>query len=283
MTSPRNSKASKPRFKRISKSWEEFWAEFWRIRLVQEDEAVAWKNRQVVDFCWDVLRLKKGMTLLDLGCGAGFQARLFAERGVRVHGIDISRKLTDFAAAQSRKQGLSATFEAADMRTFAASATYDRVVVLGMSFGFGTDDENRASLRNIHRSTKPGGMILLTGQHPYSASTHTGPDWMETEEGFLLHRGDFDPITSRLGGFWELARPDGTIVTEGVNPESDGIRCYTIPEMRDLVTGQGFSNPKFYGSWMLPPMEVQWFSMEMITVAERPNGGATIKRRTKAA
>lgn len=270
-------------FRRVEKSWEEFWAEFWRIRLVQDDDAVIWKNQQVLEFCWDVLKLREGMTMLDLGCGAGYQARLFAERGIRVHGIDISKKLTTYAAAQAKKQRVPATFEAADMRTFTVKEPYDRVVVLGMSFGFGTDEENRATLRNIFRSTKPGGKVLLTGQHPYSASTHTGPEWMETNEGFLLHRGEFDPITSRLGGSWELARPDGTVVTEGVNPESDGIRCYSVPEMRDLMIATGFTPPQFYGTWMLPPMDVQWFSMEMITVAEKPKSEAPKKRRTKTA
>ena len=270
-----------PHFKRIEKSWEQFWAEFWRIRLVENDEAVTWKNQQVVEFLWDVLELQPGMTVLDLGCGAGFQARLLAERGIKVHGIEISNKLAQYAAREAKKRKLSATFEAADMRTFAVDKPFDRVVVLGMSFGFGTDEENRATLQNIYRSTKAGGKVLLTGQHPYSASTHTGPEWMETDEGFLLHRGSFDPITSRLGGSWELARPDGTVVTEGENPESDGIRCYTVPEMRDLVLESGFSEPHFYGSWLLPPMEVQWFSMEMITVAEKRRSEDTKKRRLK--
>ena len=270
---------AKPHFKRIERSWEQFWAEFWRIRLVENDEAVIWKNQQVIEFLWEVLELRPGMTLLDLGCGAGFQARLLAERGLIVHGIEISRKLTDYAAREAKKHKLPATFEAADMRTFTVDKLFDRVVVLGMSFGFGTDEENKTTLRNIYHSTKPDGKILLTGQHPYSASTHTGPEWMETDEGFLLHRGEFNPISSRLGGSWELVRPDGTVVTEGENPESDGIRCYSVPEMRDLIFETGFSEPQFYGTWMLPPMEVQWFSMEIITVAQKQKSEDTKKRK----
>ena len=80
-------------------------------------------------------------------------------------------------------------------------------------------------------------------------------------------------ITSRLGGIWELVCPDGTIITEGENPESDGIRCYSVPEMTQLLTDTGFVNPRFYGSWLLPPSELQWFSMEMISLADRPQRG----------
>lgn len=270
---------TKHKFKRIAKDWDEFWAEFWRIRLLGEDDAAEWKNQQVVQFCMNVLDIRDGMTLLDLGCGAGMQARGFAEFGIRVHGIDISPPLIKHAAAAAKHKKLPATFAVGDMRELDFDEPFDRVVVLGMSFGFGTDAENTATLSNIFRAVKPGGKILLTGQHPYSASTHTGPEWVETAEGFLIHHGEFNPITCRLGGMWELVRPDGSVVTEGENPESDGIRCYSVPEIQALLAQAGFTRSRCYGSWMLPPMELQWFSAEMITVAERP---ADRKPRKKA-
>lgn len=273
------SKSTVRQFRRVEKTWDEFWAEFWRIRLVKDDEAVVWKNQQVVEFCMQTLAIEPGMTVLDLGCGAGFQAQLFAEQGVRVHGVDISPPLIKYASSMARKFKLPAQFSVGDMRTFEAAEPFDRVLVLGMSFGFGTDEENVATLQNIWRATKPGGKILITGQHPYSASTHTGPEWVETDEGYLVHQGTFDPMTSRLGGPWELVRPDGTIVTEGDNPESEGIRCYSVPEMTHLLTDMGFVNPRFYGSWLLPPGELQWFSMEMITLADRPGAGTGRRKK----
>ncbi|MDD5087468.1 MAG: class I SAM-dependent methyltransferase [bacterium] len=258
------------KFNVVEKTWDEFWAEFWRIRLIRGDEATAWKDQQVVEFCFEVLGLRPGMTVLDLGCGAGFQARLLAERGIEVHGIDISPPLIRYARRMAKQHRFPATFSVGDMRTFAAETPFDRVVILGMSFGFGTDAENRATLDRLFRSVKPGGKILLTGQHPYAATNHTGPEWLETDDGFLLHRGEFNPITCRLGGWWELVCPDGTNIIEGDNPEADGIRCYTPPELRGMLDQAGFVNPEFYGSWLLPPGEMQWFSSEMITVAEKP-------------
>lgn len=274
-------KSSMRSFTRVQKSWDEFWAEFWRIRLVKDDELVAWKNQQVVDFCFETLKLKPGMRVLDLGCGAGFQALLLAERGLQVHGIDLSKKLTDYAAKIAKQRKLSATFAAGDMRKLSAQEEYDRIVVLGMSFGFGTDAENLQTAKNIYRALKPGGMALITGQHPYSATTQTGPEWMECAEGFLIHRGVFDPLTSRLGGEWELIRPDGTVVTEGANPEADGIRCYGAPEMQNLLEAIGFKGIEFYGSWLLPPSELQWFSPEMITIATKPGSGKGARSRKK--
>lgn len=265
-------------FRFIEKTWDEFWAEFWRIRLVQDDEAHTWKSQQVIEFCQQLLELKSGMRILDLGCGAGFQACQFAELGYVVHGIDITPKLVSYAKRMAKAKKLSATFDVGDMRSFSIEHPYDAVVVLGMSFGFGTDSENRETLRRIFQATKPGGKILLTGQHPYAASQHTGPEWMETADGFLLHHGQFNADTSRLGGHWQLVRPDGTVYTEGENPESDGIRCYAVPELQNLLLDTGFTHPRFYGSWLLPPAELQWFSMEMITFAEKPK--SILKKKT---
>jgi SAM-dependent methyltransferase len=257
-------------FKYAERSWEEFWAEFWRIKLLANDDAALIKNEQVVDVCWHVLELEPGMSVLDLGCGAGMQANLMAERGIEAHGIDISKVLVDYANEQARERGLSARFTVGDMRKFDIDDPYDRVVILGMSFGFGTEAENKQTLRNVAAATKAGGKILLTCQHPYNISSHLGPEWMELEDGFLLHRGEFDPMTCRLGGPWQLAQPDGTVVLEGENPEADGIRCYSVPELRGMLEEAGFTNCEFYGSWFLPPSELQWFSMEMIVAADKP-------------
>jgi SAM-dependent methyltransferase len=210
------------------------------------------------------------MSVLDLGCGAGLQANLLAERGIAAHGIDISKLLVDYATEQARERGLKSTFAVGDMFDFTTDEPYDCVVILGMSFGFGTEEENEATLQNIWKATKPGGKILITGQHPYTVSSHLGPEWLELEDGFLLHRGEFDPQTCRLGGPWQLVRPDGTVVLEGENPEANGIRCYSPPELKRMLNNCGFRNEEFFGSWFLPPSELQWFSMELLVAAAKP-------------
>jgi SAM-dependent methyltransferase len=253
-------------FRRVVKSWDDYWAEFWHVRLMENDAARLMKNQQVATFCREILQLKKGESLLDLGCGAGFQSLLFAEFGLEVLGIDISPPLIAHAKKLAARRQARAHFQVGDMRTISFKSEFDAVVILGCSFGFGDDNENRRTLKNIDRALRPNGRVLLTGQHSYNVSNQIGPEWLETRDGILLHRGEFDARTSRVNGIWELIQPDGTIVTEGDNPEEHGIRCYTVPELEQMFREAGLEATGFYGTWLLPPTPLQWFSDELIAV-----------------
>lgn len=51
------------------------------------------------------------LDVLDVGCGAGTQAMLWAELGHRVHGIDINAELVGIARERARRAALHITFE----------------------------------------------------------------------------------------------------------------------------------------------------------------------------
>jgi 2-polyprenyl-3-methyl-5-hydroxy-6-metoxy-1,4-benzoquinol methylase len=68
---------------------------------------------QEVDHLVRVLALLPGMRVLDVGCGPGRHAHELARRGIEVHGVDISRRFVDLAAAAAPH---GATFEVLDAR-----------------------------------------------------------------------------------------------------------------------------------------------------------------------
>src|ERR1700751_2894870 len=57
--------------------------------------------------------LKKGASVLDVGCGQGFFSYLFSRNGMRVHGIDMSG--TGIRAAQRLYGHLGITFAVSDI------------------------------------------------------------------------------------------------------------------------------------------------------------------------
>jgi cyclopropane-fatty-acyl-phospholipid synthase len=75
------------------------------------------------------MELKKGMKILELGCGFGSFAKYAAGKyGVSVTGINVSKE--QLAFAESSSQGLPVKFILDDYRN--ARGTYDRVVSIGL-------------------------------------------------------------------------------------------------------------------------------------------------------
>src|SRR6187431_3553070 len=66
-------------------------------------------TQQEVGFLVEALGLEPGMRVLDVGCGPGRHAHALAERGITVHGVDISQAFVDLAV--ERAPSALVTFE----------------------------------------------------------------------------------------------------------------------------------------------------------------------------
>jgi 2-polyprenyl-6-hydroxyphenyl methylase/3-demethylubiquinone-9 3-methyltransferase len=55
--------------------------------------------------------MKTQLDVADIGCGAGTQSRLWAERGHRVYGVDVNEPLIRLAEKRAAEQGLDIKFE----------------------------------------------------------------------------------------------------------------------------------------------------------------------------
>ena len=97
--------------------------------------------------------------ILDVPCGIGRHARAFAEVGYEVVGVDISAE----ALAKARDGAPpETTFLHHDMRDLDdLDSDFDAVVCLWQSFGWSSDDGNRAVLASMARRLRPGGRLLL--------------------------------------------------------------------------------------------------------------------------
>ena len=115
-----------------------------------------------VDFLLERGFVKKGDSVLDLGCGVGRHAVALAKRGVAVHGVDFSKTL--LARAEQETAGYSnLSFERCDILDFKPKRKYDVVLCLYDVIGSSVHAEDNARIvRVIRESLRAGGVAIVS-------------------------------------------------------------------------------------------------------------------------
>jgi SAM-dependent methyltransferase len=104
--------------------------------------------------------------VLEMGCGTGIHAKLMAEAGYDVMGIDLSE--TMLISANERKLGLAQklrarlNFALGDVRTYRASKKFDVVLSLFHVFSYQTSNKDlSAAFQTANEHLDPGGILIF--------------------------------------------------------------------------------------------------------------------------
>ena len=230
-------------------------------------------TRQEVDFLAEALGLESGMRVLDVGCGPGRHARALGERGIEVHGVDISERFVELAR-DGAPEGV--TFERLDARSLPFEGEFDAVISLcqgafGLADGGSTEgagdggspegtplDPDRAVLEGIARALRPGGVAALS-----AFSAYFQVRWLDPE------RGSFDAERGVNHERTEIRDESGRPVEVDL-----WTTCFTPRELRLLVNQVGLvvehlwaARPGEYGR-KEPDIDHE----EFLVLARRPAG-----------
>lgn len=124
--------------------------------------------RELVQLILTYINLDKNAKIIDLCCGQGRHAFLFAQEGFEVYGFDLSRTLLQVAKYKN-DQSNNTFFIQADMRYLPAMHSFDLLLNLFTSFGyFETDIENKIVFQQFHQVLNTGGYFVFDYFHtPY--------------------------------------------------------------------------------------------------------------------
>ncbi len=124
--------------------------------------------------------------VLDLGCGTGNHALLFAARGYEVLGIDQSEAFVALARGKAGDEDLR--FEVRDMRHLEALDRFDALVCMFGAFDHLSRADARTALRGFRDHLEPGGILTYEWWNERGAR-HGHQDWLDREgEGIRLIR-----------------------------------------------------------------------------------------------
>lgn len=181
---------------------------------------------QEVDFIVELLELPTGARILDVGCGVGRHSIELAKRGFRVTGLDYSQRMIQVGRERASREAVTVEFIQGDARTMFFDDPFDAALSLCEgAFGImDNDEQNTAILKNIYRSLRHHGKLLLNVLNASFIFRHPEQDTC------------FDPNTNI--GYWEEK-----FITENGTQETllCSNRYYTFPEIKLILRNLGFT------------------------------------------
>jgi SAM-dependent methyltransferase len=177
-----------------------------RIHNPYTDEKLATLGRAI--------RLRPGMSLLDLACGSGEMLCTWSrDHGICGVGVDISTAFLDGARARAAELGVGerVSFVHADAGGYVSDTPVDIAACIGATWiGDGVD----GTLALLERSLRPGG-LLLVGEPFWRQEP---PDQATLEGCHARSRDEFDDLPELVSRFGRL----GFDVVEMVLADEDG-------------------------------------------------------------
>lgn len=227
---------------------ENFWAVYAPLMF---DESRWAEAPAAVDALVRLVGLGEGASVLDACCGPGRHSIELASRGYRVTGVDLTEAYLDAARESAGGLGLPLELLRADIRDFVRPDSFDLALNLYTSFGyFVRAEEDLAALRNIRRSLRTGGALVLetNGKETAARDFKRGErferaGWAVQTEYAVV--GAWEGLLNR----WILTRPDPRDArkTERID-RSFVLRLYSATELRAALLDAGFASVELYGS-----------------------------------
>jgi ubiquinone/menaquinone biosynthesis C-methylase UbiE len=191
------------------------------------------------ELVWKLLELEPGAEVLDVACGHGRIANRLAERGARVTGLDAD----EYFLAKARDADSGAEFVEGDMRTLPfPDSSLDAVLLWFTSLGYFDEEGNRAVLRELRRTLRPGGRAAVDFQNlPRMLANFQRQTFVRRGADVMLDEHEFDEET-------RLMATTRTYVRDGeVREIRYRVRCFMPEELREWLLAAGFAEVELRG------------------------------------
>jgi len=201
------------------------------------------KDCDILENVFKVLK-KKPKSILDVGCGTGSHALIFARRGYSVAGIDVSKVMIGKAKAKAEKEKVEIDFHVQDMRRIELNRKFDCAISMFGALGFvhlhkGLVD----TLSGLTQHLNKGGLLIFEFWNVGGVRASPHQRWMEAKDQnvtlYRLSESSFDHLTNimTLDMKFIVVHKDKPVESF---TEKFKMRCYTLAEIRQYLENTGF-------------------------------------------
>ena len=214
-----------------------------------------------------LLKPQPGDSLLDIACGYGRHALVFADQyNLRVTGIDISPALIAAARKFAKEKGAEITYEAKQSKELAWVEAFDLAMIAFNSFSLFSPEDAPIVLKGLHQALRPGGRFFLDLDNKLFNCRYGTSDtnWVVWSGGLTLQEIYFhEDLSVEVGR--DLCFETGT---EEMAEFTTFKRIYTLDEISDLLSSHGFHIDQIYGDWDLSSLDESSPKMIMVCLKE---------------
>lgn len=190
------------------------------------------------------LRYQTGQRLLDLGCGPGLYTTRFHEQGLKVTGIDYSKRSLGYAREQAVKGGQAIEYLYKNYLEINYQSVFDLVTLIYCDFGVLSESARSVLLRKIHEALKPGGHFVFDVWTPANSElTSVYKNWfIHEKQGFWKPTPHLELVNKK---YFEA---DSVSLKQHVIVEAETMvsvyhlweQCYTPKSITELLNAHGF-------------------------------------------
>ena len=231
-------------------SWYKEWfnSEYYLKIYSHRNQTEAERLVELIAKFWN---LKANSSVLDMACGAGRHALIFAKFGYKVTAVDLSQRLISEAKKNAEQESIEIEFVISDILDFEFSKKFDLAVNLFTSIGyFEKDNENFAVIKKANDLLNHGGYFVLDYFNKDFLLKNLVPTTIFSENGLKITQN------RSIEGARVVKKI--TIDNSGSSEEFyESVRVYSYDEISKYVEDAGFKIVKQYGDYFGNNYEVE--------------------------
>ena len=199
----------------------------------------------------ELLDLRPGTRVLDLGCGHGRISLPLARLGCEVTGLDASLPLLQRAQTAARREGVTLALLHMDMKDLDADGEFDAVVNLSTAFGYVDDErDDFRALGAVRRALDKGGRFLIDTENRDYMLCKDRRIWFDMGGTTVWSERSFDPIRARWNEVVRWAEGSKVQIAQF------SLRLYTLNELCRMLEAAGLAVEDVWGSFDGEPYDI---------------------------